>query len=280
MFPTNIDSCEKLLKDCFWEITRISPSMMRVRLLVDSREKALYTSMAGLVAASELKKSVDLQSKTLNLGDIQVILEDSEKGVIRDIVVERKTQADMLGSIFDGRYREQKARLLSNVENKNICYVIEGDDICQSVQRKAKNMSTAYLNMIFRDDIHLIFTRDVRETAILLVTLATKMLEKPANYTPTDVSAANTDYTSRLKLKAKKNHNITPENCFIMQLAQIPSVSNIIAKKIAAVFPTPASLVDAMRACPTTSHKIKLLAGIDKVGKAKATAIIQFMQLV
>jgi len=54
--------------------------MMRVRLLVDSREKALYTSMAGLVAASEFKNNVDLQSKTLNLGDVQVIWNTPKKG--------------------------------------------------------------------------------------------------------------------------------------------------------------------------------------------------------
>jgi len=83
------------------------------------------------------------------------------------------------------------------------------------------------------------------------------------------VSAANRDYTCCLKLKSKKNHNIRPDNCFILQLAQVPSVSHVIAKNIVTIYPTIGHLVDGIRRCATDKEKHKLLACIDKVGKPK-----------
>ena len=248
-------------------------------ITVDSHEKALYDSMV----AQNLEQRLGFEVKfgPLELGDIRIVLSGHD-GVLRELVFERKTLADLLSSISDGRYREQKARLLSNVASSNISYVVEGDTLCQSIRRGAKSVSSAYLNMIFRDDIHLFFTRDVAETGLLLLSICTKMTEKPANYSvPSCAQSQSTgkDYTSCLKLKSKKNHNITPDNCMILQLAQIPSISNVIAKNIVAVFPSIGALVDAMRACSSQHEKHKILAGINKVGKAKATKILEYMHL-
>jgi ERCC4-type nuclease len=248
-------------------------------ITVDSHEKALYESMV----AQNLEQGLGFEVKfgPLELGDIRIVLSGHD-GVLRELVFERKTLADLEGSICDGRYREQKARLLSNVPSSNISYVVEGDTLCQSIRRGAKSVSSAYLNMIFRDDIHLFFTRDVAETGLLLLSICTKMTEKPTNYaTGACASTAQPpkDYTSCLKLKSKKNHNITPDNCMVLQLAQIPSISNVIAKNISAVFPSMQALVDAMRACSSQAEKHKILAGINKVGKAKAGKILEYMKL-
>ena len=235
------------------------------------------------MVAQNLEQRLGFEVKfgPLELGDIRIVLSGHD-GVLRELVFERKTLADLVSSVCDGRYREQKARLLSNVASSNISYVVEGDTLCQSIRRGAKSVSSAYLNMIFRDDIHLFFTRDVAETGLLLLSICTKMTEKPANYSvPSGAQSQSTgkDYTSFLKLKSKKNHNITPDNCMILQLAQIPSISNVIAKNIVGVFPTIGALVDAMRACSSQHEKHKILAGINKVGKAKATKILEYMQL-
>jgi len=112
----------------------------------------------------------------------------------------------------------------------------------------------------------------------LLLSICTKMTEKPANYSVQSQSTGK-DYTGCLKLKSKKNHNITPENCMVLQLAQIPSISNVIAKNISAIFPTMLALVDAMRGCSSPQQKHKMLSGIAKVGKAKAAKILEYMKL-
>ena len=43
------------------------------------------------------------------------------------LIIERKTIEDLASSIKDGRYREQKTRLLNTYNKKNILYLIEGD---------------------------------------------------------------------------------------------------------------------------------------------------------
>jgi len=254
---------------------------MAMLIVVDTREKPLYNNIMQLLAQQTKAANVRVEVKSLELGDVKLVLSKQDT-VLRELVFERKTLPDMVSSMHDGRYREQKARLLANVPSQNICYVVEGDTVCDSLRRDDKAVSSAYCNMVFRDDIHLLFTRNVSETALLLLSLCAKMLDKPATYTHSTALAAETqhkEYTSCLKLKTKKNHNITPENCFILQLAQVPSVSNVIAKNIATVFPNATSLVDAMRTCSSYPDKLKMLACIDKVGKAKAAKIVEYMQL-
>jgi len=266
-------------------------------LIVDSREKTLHNNILQLLQRQnppqKTTELIKVHLQPLELGDVKLIF-SKDDSVLRELVFERKTLPDMVSSMHDGRYREQKARLLANVPSQNTTYIIEGDTMCDSVRREAKAVSSAYFNMVFRDDIHVLFTRDVSETALCLLSLCAKMLDKPANYAQGQTvvsgessgspSLVNTnsrpkEYTSFLKLKSKKNHNITPENCFILQLAQVPSVSNVIAKNIAKAFPNSGVLIDAMRTCASHKEKLKLLAGIDKVGKAKAAKIIEYMHL-
>ena len=260
-----------------------------ITVTVDSREGALHASILAQQATGQHHHRIDVTCQPLELGDVKITLSHQDT-VLRELVFERKTLPDMLSSIHDGRYREQKARMLANIAPQNISYIVEGDSICDSLRRDAKNVSSAYFNMVFRDDIHLFTTQDVHETGLLLLSLCGKMMDKPANYTASTSllpassgsrgAAIDTDsYTNCLKLKSKKNSNITPGNCFVMQLAQVPSISNVIAKKIATVFPNIASLVTAMRDCKSASDKQKLLLSIDKVGKAKAAKILEFMQL-
>jgi DNA uptake protein ComE-like DNA-binding protein len=64
-----------------------------------------------------------------------------------------------------------------------------------------------------------------------------------------------------------------------MQLAQIPHISNVIAKEIATVYPSMQELVDALRNETVPEDKIKLLCSINKIGKEKAKNIIKYLQI-
>jgi len=258
---------------------------MKIELLIDTREGALF----DCVHATELHdKPITVLKQALELGDVHIVMHQ-DGAVVRTLVLERKTLCDMVSSIHDGRYREQKARVLSNVDSKNVVYVVEGDTLCASLGRDKTNVSSAYMNMIFRDDIHLIFTQNVRETAGLLTSLCLKIIDKPGNYLCRQVpdapgggqllASSAGDYTRCMKLKTKKNHNITPQNCFILQLSQVPTISHVIAKNITAVYPSIAKLVAVMAQCTTSLEKVKLLSGIDKVGKIKAAKLVEYMHL-
>jgi len=261
--------------------------MHTIVLVVDIREKALHDGITRLLSlqktSSKHLESVVVHFKPLELGDVQVVLYENDT-IVRELSLERKTLSDLVSSIRDGRYREQKARLLDNVRAQDISYIIEGDTVSDSLCRNDKVVSSAYYNMVFRDDIHVFFTRDVSETAVFLVSLSAKMLGKPKNYARNNADDAGAgtmlrSYTDCLKLKSRKNQNITPENCFILQLAQIPTISNVIAKNIVHVFSNMGLLLDGMRTCSSQQDKIKMLSRIDKVGKAKAAKIVEYMHL-
>jgi len=68
-----------------------------------------------------------MEVKNLDIGDI-IIYNGSYK-----LIIERKTINDLVSSIKDGRYREQKMRLLSyrkkNTNHKNNLICIEGYEL-------------------------------------------------------------------------------------------------------------------------------------------------------
>ena len=119
--------------------------------------------------------------------------------------------------------------------------------------------------------IRLIFTKNVNETATLLLSLSIKIIENPEKFNNT---SNDSTYTDHLKLKKKKIDNIDEKTCYIMQLSQIPHISNIIAKNISNIYPTMTSLILALN---DIEDKNKELCKIDGVGKEKASCIIKYL---
>ena len=100
-------------------------------LYIDNRETALIENFKEFEA--NLKK-FQVEVCALKVGDILISRNvpsesDSNTDIYKNAVLifERKTCADLLSSINDGRYREQKSRLLSNFKKSQICYIIEND---------------------------------------------------------------------------------------------------------------------------------------------------------
>jgi ERCC4-type nuclease len=90
---------------------------------VDTREVALLQLINNQVAIIPAFKSIKVVSEILPIGDIIINDETEDK-----LIIERKSVADLLSSIKDGRYEEQSYRLNGlNHHNHNIIYLIEGD---------------------------------------------------------------------------------------------------------------------------------------------------------
>ena len=91
------------------------------------------------------------ECKSIPLGDI--IIGDN-------IIIERKTWADLASSIIDGRYKEQKGRILSQIEQNKICrffYIIEGSNFNLKSYEKTIYQG-ALISISLRDNIHIIKT--------------------------------------------------------------------------------------------------------------------------
>jgi len=244
-----------------------------LQIIVDSREASLHSQLMER-DLDKYQQHISIQQEALDIGDIHIKYNDTF------YIFERKTPADLIASVKDGRYKEQKARLLSNANIQDVSYIIEGDNVI-STQSYSQNKSIllgSYLHSMFRDNIRLLFTKNMSETTTLILTIATKIIDNPDKFKKSGRSE-ETSYTDMLKLKQKKIENIDPATCYIMQLAQIPHISNVIAKQIAAIYPSLTDLFDALRTQNTPEDKVKLLCNIDKVGKEKAKCIVKYLQM-
>lgn len=240
-------------------------------ITIDARETNIYNDIVSR-DLDNYKDKIQIISENLMLGDMHITYKTL------NYIFERKTLQDLQASIVDGRYKEQKARLLSNTSQKYITYIIEGDNILSSnMYSKNKSMiQGAYLHTMFRDNIRIIYTKNIEETATLILLLSTKIIDKPDKFLHEEYTADKC-YTDFVKLKKKKIDNIDFKSCFIMQLSQIPMISNVIAKNIHLTYTSMGTLVKSLDKFETSEQKIKELCKIDGVGKEKALSIVKYI---
>jgi ERCC4-type nuclease len=242
-----------------------------VTITIDARETTLHNDITDR-DLDNYKDRIQIVTENLTLGDIHITYKEMTH------IFERKTLADLQASIVDGRYKEQKARLLSNVSQKYITYIIEGDNILSSTtyQKNKSMIQGAYLHTLFRDNIRILYTRNIVETATLILLISTKILDKPEKFLSEEYTA-NKCYTDFVKLKKKKMDNIDTKSCFIMQLSQIPMISNVIAKNIHSKYASMSALIKSLDVFETDELKVKELCKVEGVGKEKASHIVKYL---
>jgi crossover junction endonuclease MUS81 len=241
-----------------------------IKIIIDNREKQLYTNIKER-DLDIYKDKIEINVQQLDIGDIHIYFSYNDNNYL--YIYERKTSNDLIASIKDGRYKEQKLRLkASNATSIN--YIIEGDSIT-SIKNKnnQKILTSAYLHTFYRDKINVFFTNNIEDTITFLLLLSTKIIDKPENFI--NINNDNTsNYIDNCKIKTEKNKNIDKYNCYLLQLSQIPSISKEIAKNISNIYPSLYSLLQALN---NTEDNIGLLMKIDKIGKTKATTIINYL---
>jgi ERCC4-type nuclease len=180
--------------------------MSNYRFVIDNRENKL---------CEYFKEFPNIYIEQLDLGDI--IFEN--EGTIR-YIIERKSVNDLYSSIKDGRYREQKKRLLSNFKPEQIIYLIEGSI--------PYNNAAAYygsvVNMIMRDKIHIFQSKNMNESIKFLKTIEKRFIDNvdflQEGGSKQEVTNTEEDYAETVKIK--KKDNLTPYIFQIIMLAQIP----------------------------------------------------------
>ena len=199
------------------------------RIFVDTRECKLRELLE--------KNRETFETKALELGDI--LIEHPK----RQILIERKTIADFHASITDGRYKNQKLRLLewrNKIDEqidarKNIIYLFE--------EKQGDNKDRAYwgalVNMIFRDNIGVIQCDGMVRTAQIITDIKKKLDEDKFD----ELESGSRNISLEGYAKGKYN---TPKHCYLGQLSLIPGLSPAIAEKIAEKYPNMRALLDEM----------------------------------
>jgi ERCC4-type nuclease len=216
---------------------------MSIQVSIDTREHDLIDALES----DYLKKDcghIMFDIKQLDIGDI---LYDYEGQPIA--LVERKTWADYAASITDKRSKNQALRMKEmKKENPNliVIYLVEGGKIDKDHKfRNGITRDTIYSSMFNRVVFYNFMvcrSMDINDSCLILTKLHDKLLEM-IHEKKLPVKDETTEYLKTIKL-AKKD-NMTPENCFQCQLAQIPGCSIEFAKVITKHYPSMVSLMTA-----------------------------------
>lgn len=203
----------------------------------------------------------DFEVKQLELGDL-IIDSNNHK-----IIIERKTIPDFNASLKDGRYRNQKLRLLewkNNFEEnvrKDVIYILE--------EKYGDNKDRAYwgaiVNANLRDGIFVIQSDGLVRTAEIANDIKKKVEE--GKFSSLEGSRADIN----LEGLSKGDYN-TPQNCYLGQLAIIPNVSKSTAKILAEKYPTMKKIINEIENnltndLITPKKRLEFLSEIDLNGR-------------
>jgi ERCC4-type nuclease len=142
-----------------------------MKVIIDERERDLYEKCSSIVNAGGTY--IHLSKRVLPLGDIHVTT-DEDKDVL---LIERKSLADLLASIKDGRYEEQSYRLIhsSGYPPHSIIYIIEGQISNLRTPMEKKIVYSALTSLNFFKGFSVIRTNSVSETADYLIWMSEKI---------------------------------------------------------------------------------------------------------
>ena len=239
-----------------------------VRVIVDIRERKLFEVLMNMLG------DIPLEQETLDIGDIQIRIEHEPKPIL--LIFERKTEKDLAASIKDGRYREQKLRMLHTTQTHHCTYIIENPLHWESHACPSSSYVGAIMNTMYRDGMHVVIVPGIQSTAEWICKVAEKCVEHPHKFVAT--SAADQEYLSMCRVKTKRQENIDVRTCFQLQLCQVPGISQKLATSIAEVYPSWRSLLDALHTCASHEDRIRLLSKIPLIGSKKAQAFLEFIQ--
>lgn len=175
---------------------------MNVTLRIDNRERCKDVL---------IERVGSTECMNLDLGDYQFVVNGE-----CILVIERKSIADLEASIMDGRFHEQKARLLGCYPSQNILYIIEGD----TRDARKVNIRSALIGLCVRDRITFMSSGDVQTTVDILCDIYKKIGTGSLSQEPSTHCDA-----LLASVKMRKKENITPESFFKACLSCVPGIS-------------------------------------------------------
>jgi ERCC4-type nuclease len=198
----------------------------QMRLVIDSREPLTPDdNPTQFSAISNHVPEFSREFRALDVGDYLI-----EKDGHPALCIERKTVADLVASIADGRHREQKARLITAF-GQSVLFVIEGNPF-QQVFKSRINPYTVWssiVNSMYRDGFRVVMTRSYSETLELIQHLVVKIHKTGLVATATDGGGGE---ALSSQIRTRKRDNITPEFLLKNFLASITGISWKMAEDI------------------------------------------------
>ncbi|XP_048259874.1 crossover junction endonuclease MUS81-like [Haliotis rufescens] len=272
----------------------LTPGSFDVVLCVDNREFYGGSKSQSKTLLPELiKNGVECDLRELQIGDMLWIARERlqpqpgqlqrPKGreLVLDFIIERKRMDDLVSSMIDGRFREQKFRLKRS-GIANAIYLIEDYGSLQHFSIAEDRIKQAIVNTQVIDGFKMKRTSGVKETVAYL-TVMTRYLQ--SFYRTKSLQACTPEMLRELdgsfhieesekllttfqhfNYASVKSKDLTVRELFGKQLIQLHGMSADKAKAITDRYPTPTSIFRAYDRCISQREKEGILANI-KAGK-------------
>jgi crossover junction endonuclease MUS81 len=276
-----------------FEPIHVQPGTFTVELVLDNREVRAKNDR-DYISDELTKKGVKPLVRPLGLGDIfwvaklrdpNLLARYGEEGdeVALDWIVERKRLDDLVGSITDGRFQEQKFRLRRSGV-KNVIYLIEEFSLStEKLTKFHEAIQSAIASTQVANGYFVKRTQKLDETIRYLARM-TRMLKtlyesKPLHLIPTSVLSPTTylpllshlrsdpahaaktygiTYPSFASL-ASKHDSLTLRDIFLKMLMCTRGISGDKALAIQKVWSTPRAFIEAFEGCATQMEREMLV---------------------
>jgi len=278
-----------------------------INITIDMRERDLFACCKMIIDKHPTPELVNLLSAVLPIGDIII-----SSGGQDNIIIERKTLADLSSSIKDGRYTEQSFRL-NGIEhpNHNIVYLIEGDLTKPTIFKAKYDKQTLYsamFSVMYYKGFSIMRSMSLEESAMIICNASFKMA-RSSGKVPYYCNAIVETIIQQdggqqgqqdggqqgqqdggqqqgqqqggqqgqpdycSVVKRVKKDNITKGNIGEIMLCQIPGISDVAAKAIFQKFSTIAELIIAIKDDATCLDNITSVLSNGKSRKISKTSI-------
>lgn len=250
-------------------------------LLIDYRETELIRCLERRGIPHEVKPlpvgdiwlgtaftvaSIPLPDGPLGLPIALPSASDEKSAASGGLLIERKRITDFEASFLDGRYREQRTRLLSfgHTLQAQPVYLLEGSWSSLTGRLTKKAMIKLLNRLTFRYQLPLLHTESVEETAEWIECLLEQWNEDPTALKRTQELVKVTD-----GIHVQKKQNAADPRAFVTAcLAQCSGVSVKMAESLVTVYPSFSQIMELTKT-QLEEHKV----GTRRIGPAVSTRL-------
>jgi len=245
---------------------------MKYIIKFDNREKELIKLL--------ISKGHELITENLDLGDIQFVDVDSKEIII---IIERKTLSDLSASLKDGRYKEQKERMIYSIKKSvRKIVLIEGTNY-EDFTLPIYTLNSIIINTMIRDNIHIHLTKNIEETIKFIESINLNLEKYYEDLEQEIVYGKDKICNNEFSCKVVKKDNITEKICFRNMLTQIPGISTNMASIFSEKYNNMENFINELNreSLNDKSMIIKLLSdekyGARRIGEKIAKKIVIFI---
>jgi crossover junction endonuclease MUS81 len=299
----------------------LPPDSFEILLVLDSREIRSSTDRT-YISDELLKKGVKSITRALPLGDVVWVAKlkagyadqlraanPEDEGefsteVVLDYILERKRLDDLISSIKDGRFHEQKFRLRKSGV-PNVTYLVEAFSIsAERSETYGQSLETAITSTQVVNDIFVKQTDKLDESIKYLARMTQTLQKLYSRKEVLVVKSHRIDTTTYLSMMAElrkkhyqstvgvtlsafsslcnKNDDLTLRDVYLKMLLCVRGVTADKAVEIQKIWPTPNALIEAYESCPSAKDRETMLSTRlsnaiprKKVAKSLSTKIAQ-----